>query len=306
MDNLNDMASLLGYQGHHEGTTFDSLPDELLLKIVKMAAQTNLRDFYKHKYDYKFLLGIIGKISIRFKNIATDKTFWGGYILMRDRPGYSQEYKLPDLSEEDINTLVTDFLCEDSKFLHLKNLRKKLVDGRWTPVDGEIVRSETIRALSHKCPKLIDLGLSGLRLERWPDNTWNSLESLFLGASQLHFDVFGNAQLHQYLPNLKFLLLDRCESFGGEPITLPDVSECKSLHLFEIRNGIYRFPTDLDEKVPFPRSLKRWVFWPERIYDVRGQEFDKNTSRYHVYLMYLMRDHMKDCEISAWLQDNNT
>ena len=218
---------------------------------------------------------------------------------MCNRYGYSQ---LPDLSQEDIETLVRNFMREDAKLLTLRNLRRKLVDGRWTPVDGEILRPETIHALSLKCPKMIDLSLMGLRIECWPYDTWNSLESLVLVESQLHFDVLRNAQLHLCLPNLKSLMLSRCESLGGEPITLPDVSECKSLYLFEIRNGIYRFPTDLDEKVPFPHSLKKWIFWPERIYDVRGEEFDKNTSRYHEYLMDLMRDHMKDCEINAWLQ----
>ena len=292
------MAPLSGYQGHHEGATFDSLPDELLLKIVKLAAQTkSSRDAYK--YDYKYLFSIVSKISIRFRNIARDKSFWGEYILMCNRPGYSQ---LPDLSEEDVATLLRDFMCEESKLLKLKNLRRKLVDGRWTPVDGEIIRPETVCALSNKSPNMIDLHLSGFRFECWPHSTWNSLESLLLGGSQLQSDFLLNAQLHQCLPNLKFLVLDRCESFGEEPIILPDVSECKSLYLFEIRNGIYRFPTDLDEKVPFPQSLKKWIFWPERIYDVRGEEFDKNTSRYHEYLMDLMRDHMRDCEINAWLQ----
>ena len=138
----------------------------------------------------------------------------------------------------------------------------------------------------------------GLRFERWPYNTWNSLESLFLAESQLHFDVLRNAQLHLCMPNLKVLMLDLCESLGGEPITLPDLSECKELYLFEIKNGIYRFPTDLDEKVPFPQSLKKWIFKPEKIYDVRGQEFDKNQP----YLMDLMKDHMRDCIINSWFQ----
>ena len=54
-----------------------------------------------------------------------------------------------------------------------------------------------------------------------------------------------------------------------------------------------------------PRGLKKWVFWPERIYDFHRREFDKNTSRFHVYLMDLMRDHMRDCDINAWLQSDS-
>ena len=329
------MASSSDDQGHYGGAAFDSLPDELVLKIVKLAAQKKplhsvascmdpetrerLRkrrseftcvDGVEHRilrspsasmasllrattYDHNYLLNIVGKISVRFRNIAADKSMWRGVVYIND------------FYEEEIEILVRDFLCDESKVLKIHNLRYEVIDGRWNPVDGEVIRPETIPALSHKCPNMTQLNLYWLRMESWPSppyNAWDSLEDLVLSQVKLNSDLFRNAQLHECFPNLKSVILDRCKPLDGVMITLPDVSECMSLEVFEIRNGIYRFATDLKIKIPFPPSLKKWLFWPERIFDVRGREFDKNTSRYHEYLMDLMRDHMKDCEISAWLQ----
>ena len=290
------MASSSEDQGQHGAATFDSLPDELVLKIVKLAAQNecriSLRGFHE-PHEHTFLMIIIGKICVRFRNIAADKSLWKGIV------------SIGDVSEEEIATLVTDFLCKETEVLRILNLRQKIIDGRRVPVDGEIIRPETIRALCEKCTDMTALRLHGLRIEEWPSSPCHpldSLQDLVLNKLQLHRDLFGRAQFHDWFPSLKSVILDRCEPIGGESITLPDVSECKFLEEFEIRNGNYRFPTDLDEKVPLPPWLKKWIFWPERIYDVQGTEFDKNTGRFHGYLMDLLRDHMRDCEINAWLQ----
>ena len=348
------MASSSDDQGHHGGAAFDSLPDELVLKIVKLAAKSEPLTIVRHMdsetlerfrrqrsvftcvdgvdhripkttlrattYDHNFLLNVVGKISVRFRNIAADKSLWKGFVYIGNR-----QFRHPrdDVSEDGIATLARDFLGGETKVLQIYNLRAEVIYERWTPLDGEVIRPETICALSNKCPEMVHLSLHGLRMESWPRwpssyNSWDSLEYLVLNRLQLNSDLFINVQLHRCFPNLKHVILDRCEPIGGEPInpslvvhrsnyngvsiTLPDVSECMSLEVFEIRNGLYRFATDLKIRIPFPPSLKKWLFWPERIFDVRGREFDKNTSRYHEYLMDLMRDHMKDCEISAWLQ----
>ena len=46
------MASSSDDQGH--GATFDSLPDELVLKIVKLAAQSEYRLLNGISYDHKY------------------------------------------------------------------------------------------------------------------------------------------------------------------------------------------------------------------------------------------------------------
>ena len=46
-------------------TSFNSLPDEVVLKIIKMAAQ--LHPTWPHKYDHQFLVAVLCRVSIRFR-----------------------------------------------------------------------------------------------------------------------------------------------------------------------------------------------------------------------------------------------
>ena len=57
---------------------FDSLPDEVVLKIVKMA--TRIEEFHYVEYDHDFLLDVICKLSVRFKRLATDSSMWRGHV----------------------------------------------------------------------------------------------------------------------------------------------------------------------------------------------------------------------------------
>ena len=55
---------------------FDSLPDELLLKIVKMASLRKLSDYSANKYNHNFIISSVGRLSSRFKRIAQDASLW--------------------------------------------------------------------------------------------------------------------------------------------------------------------------------------------------------------------------------------
>ena len=56
--------------------TFDLLPNELVLKIMKMAAFNKCHCDIPNKYNNNFIAGVLGKVSSRFKIIASDKSFW--------------------------------------------------------------------------------------------------------------------------------------------------------------------------------------------------------------------------------------
>ena len=58
--------------------SFDSLPDEIALKIVKMAVQP--RTLMHTKYDHDFLVDILCKVSPQFKRLATDPSLWKGSV----------------------------------------------------------------------------------------------------------------------------------------------------------------------------------------------------------------------------------
>ena len=67
--------------------SFDSLPDELLLKIIKMSSEC-WSDYFQRFFlvlpeygtvvrpnndlKYNYLVDVIGRVSVRFRRIATD------------------------------------------------------------------------------------------------------------------------------------------------------------------------------------------------------------------------------------------
>ena len=75
---------------------FDSLPDELLLKIVKFAAAPpwpfhfewiRERWMAEHgeKYDHDFLANGLCKVSLRFEKISSDESLWKGVVWIGPR-----------------------------------------------------------------------------------------------------------------------------------------------------------------------------------------------------------------------------
>ena len=59
--------------------SFDSLPDEVALEIVKLAATRN-DPFMRPKYDHDFLVDVLCRVSRRFKELATDSSLWKGRV----------------------------------------------------------------------------------------------------------------------------------------------------------------------------------------------------------------------------------
>ena len=53
-------------------THIDSLPNEILSKIVYFAASGVNEETGKHKIDHEFIVDVISKVSTRFKDIASD------------------------------------------------------------------------------------------------------------------------------------------------------------------------------------------------------------------------------------------
>ena len=70
--------------------TLTTLPEEILLNIVKIAARRgdvaggwSCCDLYKNnygsrpcKFDHDFLVDVVSKISVKFEEISRDETFW--------------------------------------------------------------------------------------------------------------------------------------------------------------------------------------------------------------------------------------
>ena len=60
----------------------NSLPDELVLKIVMLSAAPEDKD-KGAIYDHNFILNIISKISLRFRRISADSSLWKGNVAIR-------------------------------------------------------------------------------------------------------------------------------------------------------------------------------------------------------------------------------
>ena len=67
---------------------FDSLPNELLLKIMKFAADRHSidrRSELVEKYDHDFLVNRISKVSTRFRRVVADESLWKGVVWIGPR-----------------------------------------------------------------------------------------------------------------------------------------------------------------------------------------------------------------------------
>ena len=72
---------LANYKWLLEGSPFDKLPDELVLKIVKMASWEEKKCICKwHNgkggYDRDFIVDSISHVNLRFNRIAKDTSLW--------------------------------------------------------------------------------------------------------------------------------------------------------------------------------------------------------------------------------------
>ena len=89
--------------------SFNSLPDELILKIVKMAADLAPYFDYGRKYDQDFLVDVLCKVSAQFKRVATDSSLWKGRVkIWMDWPGMAWERKERFVVEECVNVGTRD------------------------------------------------------------------------------------------------------------------------------------------------------------------------------------------------------
>ena len=62
--------------------SINSLPDEVILSIMKMAAQKRgIWVWPEEKYDHDFLV-VLCKVSIRFRRLATDNSLWRGCVVI--------------------------------------------------------------------------------------------------------------------------------------------------------------------------------------------------------------------------------
>ena len=63
-------------------TSFDSLPDEIVLKILDLAALTVEPNFFRSRRDWSYYhcLLCLGDVSLRFARLVSDFSLWKGHV----------------------------------------------------------------------------------------------------------------------------------------------------------------------------------------------------------------------------------
>ena len=199
-----------------EGSPFDSLPDELVLKIVKMTMCCRQTTIFKRRlfsaphYDHHFILDTISILSARFNRIAHDRSLWRGRISI----DLSKMKKSIEFLNEDTKQFIVGFNKEGNDEL--------------TP--------QMITDISRKCPNLEALKLHQVKVRSWPNlNTPWLLKKLTLVETGIDKnDLFKGKKLHLMLPKLEFLFV---YLNTGEEMTVPQISMFKSLSEIRLCGG---------------------------------------------------------------------
>lgn len=278
-----DMSrSKLKHFACHGSPTLGSLPDKIIVKIVKMAASLReTRDIqervpFGYEYDHDFVIEVVAKISKRFGKIAAHPDFWQGNVFI-----YRSSVK--------INELIQEYLCDATK-------------GLWVSKNYLTVplQDRSIVALTRKCPDMRQLAFSMSRMSRplqrtrWPefDQPWESLEELYLHCF-IPRGMFSVVELHQSLPNLRVLSLK-----GGEyssPTMLPDMGGCDKMQRLQLSEGYFCIPA----VSVFPRELKSLVLKTAHFMAHPGYNLS------HENVLEDIKDHMTDCRVVKELSSLN-
>ena len=288
--------------------TMESLPDEILLKIVKMAAQTPVRqclisphvgicghqrtsdglhddrsDVCSNKND--FLIDVIMRVSKRFKKIAESPEFWRGTVQIS-----LLDTALLDaltLDNEPWNIEFSEALRRPQKY----ELMKHLLHDKKTElfIFGSGKESINIMDLAARCMKLETLLLRGI--DMWPNfpSHWTSLSELWLFDMQN--SPFEDMQLHLHLPNLRKFYL----SANSVHIRLgvPDMTQCAGLEKVWLGPGQYAFTNEPKDNLP--RGLKDFCLYGFRFFNLEDDRILSYSETED--MMQDLHDYMDDCRI---------
>ena len=114
-------------------TPFDSLSDEIVLKIFQMTAlelaeqgQHYRQEYEPKEYDHDFLADVLCKVSVRFRRIASDSSLW------KEPAGITIKgndfSKLEFMIGECLNNTEVLTIWADPRYLHPRFPNRYLVD----------------------------------------------------------------------------------------------------------------------------------------------------------------------------------
>ena len=141
---------------------FDSLPDELVLKVMKMYA--NGRSLYTDPgAHYSVAMNSIARVSSRFRRIAADRSLWSGHVKLHfQEPDHLWHYVVlytddySGIRFQDIIDCAIKFLLHDQiEVIHL-------VDKEHSNTE---LTQDQLRTIAKLCPRFESLVLCFVRVE---------------------------------------------------------------------------------------------------------------------------------------------
>ena len=96
-------------------TSFESLPEEMLIKIqdvleiIQIAALSPVDEEREGPYDHHFIQDVLFKVSTRLRRIATDSSLWKDQVQVKTKPDFR---KLDFIIEECLNSETTSMVLQ--------------------------------------------------------------------------------------------------------------------------------------------------------------------------------------------------
>lgn len=252
---------------------FDLLPNELVMKVVLSAVESTARD-----EQHDFLLDVIANISVRFRRIATEKSFWEGEVSITldkksktfiqwhsymDSRSSSSKPRTKDLMEWKMRDAISNFIHAG---VHSLNIRaypasEPCIRGLYDCMKDNmpLISADDILSIAARCPALRVLKLCWLSMEPWPKFPipCSAMEDLNLSYIKIHLNLFSqeDSDLHHMLPNLKVFKMFSCYGTSENTrIKLPDMTECKRREIIDLWGSSEEQPMlKIKGNLPSPR-----------------------------------------------------
>ena len=152
-----------------EVKTIDSLPDELILKVIGLASSG---ERHGEGINHNFILNVMAKISKRFQRISTDSSLWRGNVHIK-------------ASRHDTKLAITG-INHGTTFLKIRI------------ISGADISSDDLIDIYKRCTNLKGLDIM-IDLRSWPiADSWTSMRFLKLHLTRdVHPEYFWDGDMGQ-------------------------------------------------------------------------------------------------------------
>ena len=249
---------------------FDSVPDEVVLDLIKVAARQDEAETEKRrktypplawprlatlatpKYNHDFIIDVVSKISDRFNRLAHDRSLWEGTVMISLDGDFLDDEEKDEwiYGEKKADQIIDEWLNDGTERL-------------WVEGENYCPKVPTFNfvSLAKQCPNLKTLLLYSVELDEAlsPSFEMSSLEDLFLHNVKLvHSDPFLNFDWKCTFPRITlFGMWPDIMDHGGCWCLLPDLRECENIREVYLIDGRFSFPTNILRDVPFPKGLEK-------------------------------------------------